>query len=256
MAASRTGPLLIAVGAVLLGLSACTSTATDGTTPDSSSPATAGAPSAPGAGAMQDKSAQQILDAALQAANSADTVTVEIISDTPQGEQKYRLMLAGDGLTGQLNLPDFGTIDVTVVDGSMYLSGDEDVYAQLLAPEVAQTVAGKWLKLPESELVATGLLPATDKTGILEQIIDPDRERTLRKVKKTKEFDGVECVGLESDGGIMWVADSEEPFPLAIEPGGDATGSFRMSAWNEPVDLQPPPADQVVDLSDQAQSGP
>ena len=60
---------------------------------------------------------------------------------------------------------------------------------------------------------------------------------------------GVATVGLKDNakgGGVLYVADTGEPFPLRIEPGS-GTGGVTMSDWNTKITITVPPADQVID---------
>jgi hypothetical protein len=63
----------------------------------------------------------------------------------------------------------------------------------------------------------------------------------------------VELTGTSDEGDIThaWVATEGKHHILKLEGEGDEPGSLTFSGFDEPVDADAPPADEVVDLSQQ-----
>ena len=112
-------------------------------------------------------------------------------------------------------------------------------------------LTGKWLKTPLTDKRFTGLSTLTDLDEAAKGILGPDG--TITKGTETT-VNGVPCVGLVSpgkDGGTLWVATTGQPYPVRIEPsaGSGERGALDFTGYGEPVTVDPPPADQVVDVS-------
>jgi hypothetical protein len=258
------GRTALALSAVLLvGLTACTS-AGDGAAPDSAGtgsatplqPTASPAPPSGSSATGRGTSPAKLLKSAAQAAAAAQTVRMQMETTSEQGKARYTFDLADGGLVGQADLPEAGKTEIVVVDGSMYLRGSEKLLSRLLSPEIAPQVEGKWLKLPASELANTGISPATNKIQWLALLLTPKEDSRWKTLRTTKDVDSVDSIGLASGTKTVWVAANGDPYPTAVDVTDGSGDGVLFSRWNEAVELQPPPADEVLDLSQQAQPGP
>lgn len=67
---------------------------------------------------------------------------------------------------------------------------------------------------------------------------------------ETTEIDGVPAITLTQEGQDLYVATDGEPYPLRIEVTAEGEGSVDFVDWGEPVELDAPPEDEVVDISE------
>jgi hypothetical protein len=114
-------------------------------------------------------------------------------------------------------------------------------------------VGDKWARLPADQGDFTEFC---DIDGLMESIEDEDDDTTDVEKDGTEEVDGTEALVLsgEEDGGTtrMWIAAEGDHHILKVSSeGGDSPGEFEFSDFDEPVDAEAPPEDEVVDLSQQ-----
>lgn len=221
------------------------------------SPAATPAASAPtDADDLAARAPGRILDESFAAASAAQSMKVTASVTTPEGNTAYALTATDQGLQGQLLLPSIGPAEMVIVDDSLYLRGTSALNATFLPEEEAKAAAGKWLKLPATEAINIGLLPATNKQGLLVGAIAPQEDRKLKVTDKTRQVGGIRCLGLDSGNGVLWVAAAGEPYPMALTSADKSAGTFEMSDWDQPVELTAPAEGEVIDLSAAAQPGP
>jgi hypothetical protein len=67
---------------------------------------------------------------------------------------------------------------------------------------------------------------------------------------ETKTVRGLNVVGVveKANNETLYVATEGEPYPVQVQ-SDTGQGALDFLDWNEPVDVQAPPPDQVVDLS-------
>jgi hypothetical protein len=238
--------LLAAVpAAVLLAVAGCG----DDTTGGSGSPAPASSASASASGVAA-LTADEILKKATAALQDADSVRIK--GDGGRGTERFAIDLryAADKSAGTLGI-NGQTIELRRLGQTVYLKGSREFWMGNGGEGVAQLLTGKWLKTPLGEKRFSGLNELTDLGNAAEGILEPDG--TITKGTE-KTINGVPCVGLVSsgkDGGTLWVATTGEPHPVRIEPsaGSGETGALDFSGYGDPVTVETPPADLVVDVS-------
>lgn len=223
--------------------SATTTAATTSTTSTASTSALAGL------------TADQVLSKAKAAAASATSVHVVGQIAQSSGPTAFDLTLTDQpGATGTIELGG-GKVEIVRVGGDVYFKADEKTLASGLGgsgAELAKLVAGRYIKGPLTDPRLTGFTQLTSLKDFTASVLDPSGSISL---VDGKTVDGTATVGLRNDdkdnGGTLYVADDDEPFPLLIEAlaGRSDTGSLRMKEWNADVAITPPPADQVIDLS-------
>ena len=236
------------------GAAATSGTAASSGTATSGSGSTAEAATDNG---VAELSAEEIIERARAAATEAESVHIE--GDIENGQQSIGLNLrikGSEGAVGTMTLGRAGagapaSLQLLRIGQEVYVMGDDAFYAQVGAGEAAKLLKGKYLKSTSSGSDFADLASFTDLDKLFGDLLEP--EGKLSK-GQSKTIEGVEAIGVvdetEEGSGTLYVAAEGEPYPLLVEgpAEGDATGSVTFSDYNDPVDLTPPAADQIVDL--------
>jgi hypothetical protein len=207
--------------------------------------------------------AQIAVEQSAPAENAIDQVepaaALSTAIDTMESTGSYRVSgttLAGSAIdiSFKVGVGSTGTVStgspVTLVssDGVVYVTGDPAVIGQQVGADVDGTIAGKWLIIaPDS---ATGFAIFADGGTFADAVLGTQGPAEMTGVK---DVDGVPAVGLlfPDTGGTLWVAASGEPLPLRFEEKGATagTGVLTFSNFGDEVDITPPAADVVVDVT-------
>ena len=240
---------IVLLAAVLLG-AGCGSEATTrrgSLSPTGSTSAGSSAAAGQGVAAL---SADEILAKATAALQAAGAVRIK--GQGSSGSERFSIDLrySRDNSAGTLRVSG-QTIDLRKLGQTVYLKGSREFWTGNGGEAAAQLLTGKWLKTPLTDKRFTGLSALTDLDEAAKGILGPDG--TITKGAETT-VNGVPCVGLVSsgkDGGTLWVATTGPPYPVRIEPsaGSGKRGALDFTGYGEPVTVDPPPADQVVDVS-------
>ncbi|MFL6130728.1 MAG: hypothetical protein ACJ73E_16900 [Mycobacteriales bacterium] len=241
---------LAAVPVTVLLVAGCGSATTGGSgSPAPATPASASASTA-GGDSLAAQSAEEILKKATAALTAAGSVRIKGEGGT--GNQRFAIDLrySEANSTGTLKI-NGQTVELRKLGQAVYLKGSRELWVRNGGEAVAQLLAGKWLKTPLTDRRFSGLSALTDLGEAAKGILDPDG--TVTKDGR-KTVNGVPCVGLVSsgkDGGTLWVATAGEPYPIRIEPsaGSGEQGALDFTGYGESVTVDPPPADQVVDVA-------
>lgn len=195
-------------------------------------------------------SADQVLAKTKAAAQSAKSVRV--MGEISQQGQSIVIDLKLTGVargSGTLTL-DGGRIDLVRLGNDIYFKADAKTLANTVAQGNAQLVkliAGRYIKASITTPGFDNFVGLLDLVEFEKGVLSPDGK--ISRVDG-KPVDGVPTVGLKDndakDGGVLYVADRGEPYPLRIEPAS-GPGVVTMSDWNADVTVTAPPADQVID---------
>lgn len=163
------------------------------------------------------------------------------------GEIDLRYVV-GEGAAGTVVDPDGGApVEILAVDGQIYVTGDEDFLAESVGEDVDQTVAGKWLRLPDESTAAFDVI--ADGQQFLETVLSGGEDVKMTGVR---ELDGAPVIGLRVGETTLWVAASGEPLPIRLEEKGASADAGMM--WFEPVDeevaLEAPDSEDVLDAEE------
>lgn len=251
----RPTRVLLAVSAAALLSAACgddtTGSAAPATTSGAGTPS-ASAPASTSGGGLAALPATEILAKASAALKAAPSVHLK--GSGSSGGQTFEIDMRY-GKAAQA----VGTVTANKQkielrrDGrSVYVKADAAFWQSTGGAAAARLLAGKWLKAPLGDQRVAGLAAFTDKDQFTSGILKADG--TVTKAE-TKTIRGVEAIGLRSSGaqggGILYIASTGDPVPLQIVPeagGGDA-GQLDFLDYGKTVDVQAPPASQVVDAS-------
>jgi len=257
IAAGAVALSLLAGGGVLAGCGSSSDSASGGATTAAATAATTAAPNG-----IEGKTATEILDASLAAANKATSVTAK--GAITQGGQEITLDLQVGQEAAQGSISAEGAeIEIKVLAGKTYFKLSGESFAKIAgqddSPEVAEAISAllgdKWLVAPDEE--SAGQLGSLGQFGqkdeLLKGILTPDGNAT---VKGTGEVNGQPVVLLEStDGtGTLAIATTGEPYPLQIKGSEGADGGqIDFTDWNAPVNVTAPT--NVLDIGQLADLG-
>lgn len=254
IAAGAAALALLAGGGVLAGCGSDGGSSGDGATTASTSTAASNG--------IENKSAQEILDAAVAAANAATSVTVK--GDITQGGENVALDLQVGQEAAQGSITAKGvTVQIRVLGGKTYFKLSGDAFAKIAgqgdSPELAKAISSllgdKWLVAPEESsadgLGAFGQLGQKD--SLLKGVLSPDGTVT---VEGTGDVNGQPVVLLKSSTGVgtLAIATTGEPYPVQLKGSeGADNGQIDFTDWNAPVDVTAPT--DVIDIGELAKLG-
>ena len=202
-----------------------------------------------------------------EAANGIDdlepAVAHERVHEALEGAGTFRvqgLMLNGSeleisfdvgvGATGTIRDPDAETpVEILAVDGSIYVTGDEELLAESIGEDIDDTVAGKWLKLSAASLNQYEVF--ADAESFADAVLPTNEPMTMTGVR---ELRGIQVVGLmfEESDSIVWVAATGEPVPIQLEEKGASAdaGVLRFAVPGGEMAIIAPAAEEVVSAGD------
>lgn len=241
-------PTAFAAAVAVVALAGCGGSASTSAAAPSpaASASTSAAPSPSPSEAFAGQSASEILAAAQKAFTAADTTHVvgSFSEDGTDFTMDIRMTADGDAVA-KLDVGGLGAMELRTIGGDAWLSGDPSFWKATGAP--ANLFDNKWIKTTTKSKDFQDFLELTSKKQWAKELLEPGGEL---KVVAGKEIDGIPTVGLEEvsgeDPGILFVAASGPAYPLAIEPKS-GEGSLRFTDWDEPVDVEKPPAKDVVE---------
>lgn len=211
--------------------------------------------SACGSDFAEESSAEEIKTAAIEAMDGVDSLRMEGSIEQEQGDVSLDIAANRDGeCTGSMSLAE-GNAEILSVDGESYLKGDTEFWTTAAegaegSEQIIEQLADKWGKFPAGD---GGFTEVCDLDELLADLGE-DSDSAVEK-GEVGDVDGEEAVALtteDEDGGTTtaWVATGEDHYILKLEKeGGDEPGSLTISDFNETVEVEAPPEDEVVDLS-------
>lgn len=147
-----------------------------------------------------------------------------------------------------------GTAQLLSLDGDAWMKPDE-AFWRAASPETADqiiaTVGDKWVVVPPS---AADLTTVCDLGAVLDSLLDEDNKDFTKA--GTEEVDGQSAVKLtrpDTDDPdattTSWIAVEGKHYLLKFEKSGGAQpGGVTLTDFDVPLEIEPPPADQIVDL--------
>ncbi|QGG43029.1 hypothetical protein [Aeromicrobium yanjiei] len=190
---------------------------------------------------VSDLSAKEILAKSKAAAKDADSLTVEGEGQT--GTTRIEVDMEFTKTTGEGSISaDDAEIELLSVDDKTYFKAGPEVYSQFGAngDQIARTIGDKWI-------LASGdafkqIVTFANRDSFIDQLLTPDTAPTKTKGKKVE---GVDCVGLTTKTGTLYV-DRSDARPIRLDPEG---GSGKLTFDYDDVDpAKAPQADDVFEL--------
>lgn len=206
-------------------------TATTGGSSPASAAASAGAPPDPAALGKQVKSA------------TAKATGVHILAVVTQGGSKISMnmsMTRAGEMSGTMSANQVA-LAMLVTRGHAYVKVTSGLLKSQHLPSAAcALVCGKYLELPAGQ--AKSMLNGTDMSSLLGQL-----SAAKLTYVRTVTVDGQPAWQMRaSDGSTVYVAAQGPPYPLRVTKG---VSRADFTQWNAVTIPAPPPASQVVDLS-------
>ena len=200
-----------------------------------------------------DQSVSEIQD---QVANDMTKLqSARMKGEIPKNGEKIGidLTLNTDGdCTGSLVIAG-GTADMIVSDGAQYLKGDDALWEAILgspksAGRLTKLLGDKWALLPPA---GGGVSSFCDLDTLLNEFDSFDTGDVSVKIGEQADIDGTSALELMSDDTTtsIWVATEAPHYIVQIGAAGDEGGTLNFSDFDVEVVAEPPPDDEVVDLS-------
>ncbi|WP_028474135.1 hypothetical protein [Nocardioides alkalitolerans] len=203
-----------------------------------------------GGSALDDMSAEEIYDAALEATSGSSSVRLVGSIDGDGQAIEMDIALGTDSCDGSMTISGL-TIDLLGVDGEYWFRGDDAFWASQSdgTPEdqaLLDLVSGMWV--PDTEGEFSEFCNIDSFFGDQD---DEDRPTDFAK-GDTTEVDGqaaqeISWTTSEGDDVTAAVATEEPYYYLQLEQGDNGTIAF--SEFDEDLDVEAPPADEVLDPS-------
>ncbi|MGW4381683.1 hypothetical protein [Kitasatospora sp. NPDC004531] len=214
------------------------------------------APSAGSDNRLADLTAEQVLEQARQAGAGLTSVRGTVRTKRDATAVEYSLAVARNGdCTGTVS-EDGAETEVRRLAGTAWVKPSPALLAQVL-PDAGPELADKWLSDPgELGRHYTAYCDLLLRTAALQGPIDfADAEWTKSGVRQLKgapaDFLAFRIGGTVAHGrsGTVAVAAEGRPYLLSVDEAGDAATAMRFYAFDEPVAVAAPPAEQTADAS-------
>jgi hypothetical protein len=250
----RPTRVLFAVSAAALVAAGCgdssdTPAAAGSGTPSASASASASSSSG---GGTADLSATEILAKAQAALKAAPSVHLKG-SGASEGQTFEIDMRYGEGKKAAGSITSAGQKIELIRNGqTVYMKADAKFWTSSAGPEAAKLLGGKYLKAPLTDQRVAALATFTDKDSFTGEVLKPDGTVTKGE---TKDIRGTKAIGLKSSGsgggGTLYIAAEGEALPLQILPesGGKDVGQLDFLDYGQTVNVDEPPAAQVIDVA-------
>lgn len=184
----------------------------------------------------------EALATSVEAMGHAGTFTVR--GTTMAGSTMDLAFQVGTGTQGTVTSD--SVVKLVSVKGAVYVSGDPESIGAKVGADVDETIAGKWLLVPQDSV--SGFRIFTGATAFSESVLGstaPD------EVSSVTEVDGIPAVGLlfPATGATLWVSATGEPVPLRFEEKGATAGKgvLTFADYGSEVVVAAPNPDDVVD---------
>lgn len=215
---------------------------------------TLGAVAGCGGSDFADRPVGEIQDAAVKDMKALESLKMEGSITQAAGDLELAMSVNTDGqCRGTLTTAGASAEIISTTDAS-YIKADEAFWANTTGGEeqgkaIMKMIGDKWAKLPAGE---EGFSSICDLDELLKDLGDDKDEKKATK-GDTSEVDGTEAIEIiQKDGDettTTWVATEGEHYILKMEKkGGDESGSFTFSEFDEPVEVKEPAPADVVDL--------
>lgn len=174
--------------------------------------------------------------------DDGDTVTFDLSLST-----------AGD-CSGTLGLPD-GALTLLVIGGESWFKGDKAFWTSSAGGDAAgvmDMVGNKWVVGGKDLGDMSELCDWDQFSGDFLGMLEVNALQNLTIKATEDEIDGQPVVKLEdrsSDLGAIYVSAEEPHHVVKVTNGGKEKSDLTFSAFDEPLDLKPPPPKRQIDFN-------
>jgi hypothetical protein len=202
--------------------------------------------SGPKSNGVENKSANDIVQTALNAAKQATSVHVSGTINTGSAVTVDLYLVRDVGGKGSITT-NGSTFQVVSTGGKLYVKADAATLTKIGNAAVAQLLAGKWFIAPTSLSQVSSLSNLTNISKLFSAALSQSGNLTKGD---TTTVNGQAVIGVTSSrkNGTLYVATTGTPYPVQIagtKPGNN--GAISFTDWNKSVDVSAPP--NPVDVS-------
>jgi hypothetical protein len=242
------------------GATACGTTKGTGAqaVPASSAPVSASPSPSPSANldsmtAAEVESAAQKAMAGLKSLRVAGTMTSD--------NQKITLDLSADkakNCVGTVTIADMGSLEIRHTAAGTWIKPDQAFWKSVAAQQGKPQAGAMAAEIFKGRYLTGGpddadMKEMTSMCDIIEGIANDDSAPTDATKVGTQTINGIKALGVKdtSDGTTStgYVAEEGKPYLLRLVKEGAEGGQLDLSDFDKPLDIQAPPADQVIDMS-------
>ena len=209
-----------------------------------------GASSTGSAASLDGLTADQVLAKAHAVAGAAKSVRLK--GDLAPGVT-VDLLLAGVARGSGTVTQQGGRIELVRVGNDLYFKADDQALSDTVAQgdaAIVAKIAGRYVKGVVDTAGFADFAGLLDLVDFVNTGLKP--EGAISRVDGVL-VNGVATVGLKSTdakgGGVLYVASEGDPYPLRLQPSTGAE-AITMSDWDAEATIEPPPADQIIDIKD------
>ena len=185
----------------------------------------------------------KILNQARKAALAARSVNM--VGNSPAAQ--LDLVVTKDSSDGKRSAGET-TLKTRVVDGVIYVKGDQAYWTQAFNKKKAKKIGDKWVAGELSNPKLKSFKQTSTMKPLMDQFLTLQGEGEVGEVGVAA---GQPAVPITSAGGTTWVATTGKPYVLLItsppETGEDATVEFQD--WNKKVVIKAPPKKNTISLA-------
>ncbi|GAA1589914.1 hypothetical protein [Streptomyces globosus] len=191
-------------------------------------------------------SAGQIEGKAKAAAGAASSVHLSGTLVSSGKTFTLDMRLGKDGGSGEVKSKE-DTFQLLRVGDQLYLKASAAFWG---TSEAAGKLGDKYVKVPESDPTYKQFRGFTDMHVLLDGLLGLDGKLAKGEYTKVGSTRAVQVTADQGKGGKLAVSLEGTPYPLRMERAGGA-GTVDLNEWGQPVQLDPPPADQTLDYGSQ-----
>lgn len=205
---------------------------------------------------IADMTASQLLTTAEQDMRDAGALTYQADGTDDGSPMHVKASINSEGAcTAAMDMGE-GKVQLIVPGGaSSYVKADKDFWTQNADADAARLLAGKWVKLPSSQLGEDGLTAMCDLDDLMDNVSeDDDADGTTLTKKPPVEQDGKQVIPLvqtAADGTVtdIYVSTGAAPYVVkSVDHSDDAPGTVVFTDLGKQPDVAPPPG--AVDPKD------
>jgi hypothetical protein len=188
----------------------------------------------------------EILAAARSAASATKTVHLAgtfVAEGNPLSLDLH--LVNGEGARGRITEHGL-SLDLIETGGEVYIYGSPAYYRHFGGNAAVRLFSGKWLKAPTGSGEFSSLSGLTEMGALLNTLL---ASRASLKPAGRATIDGQKAVAVSGGPGVgvIYVATTGKPYPVAVVRNGAGGGRVVFNQWGAPVSLTPPA--NAIDIS-------
>ena len=189
-------------------------------------------------------SVNEILDRALQSLRDAGSFRMKGGATDDDVKLEMDLKFRHEDVIGTMTVDGAG-LELIKLGDVVYVKPNEAGLKRISEGDesVAAFFRGKWLKGSAKRGNLSSFADVVD----LDQLLGPSGGLSKGGPREVNDTPAIGLVDTSANGGTIYVATVGPPYPLRIE-GDKSSGAIDFSEFGTPVDIQPPPGNEVIDV--------